>query len=133
MSEQAPTALEVVQRFYDAIASRDLEGGLACFSEDAVWILPGRSPIAGEHHGREAIGANVLSQVGPRSDETFRADLLDVAVGERYIVAIQHATAEREGKRLDITACQLLTIENGQIVELRGHYSNQYALDDFWD
>jgi ketosteroid isomerase-like protein len=127
------SAAEVVQRFYDAVGRRDLEGALACFSEDAVWILPGRSPIAGEHRGREAIGRNVLSQVGPRSSETFRADLLDVAIGEHHVVAVQHATAERNGKRLDITACQLLTIRDGQIVEVRGHYSDQYALDDFWD
>jgi ketosteroid isomerase-like protein len=126
------SAEEIVQRFYDAVARRDLEGALACFSEDAVWTLPGRSPIAGEHYGREAIGQNVLSQVGPRSGETFRADLLDVAVGDNYVVAVQHASAERNGKRLDITACQLLTIRDGQIVEVRGHYSDQYALDDFW-
>lgn len=125
-------AEEVVRRFYDAVARRDLEAALACFSEDAVWILPGRSPIAGEHHGREAIGQNVLGQVGPRSGETFRAELLDLAVGEKHVVAVQRATAERNGKRLDLTACQLLTIENGEIVEVRGHYSDQYALDDFW-
>ena len=126
-------AEEVVRRFYDAVARRDLDGALACFSEDAVWILPGRSMIAGEHRGRDAIGRNVLGQVGPRSGETFRADLLDVAVGEEHVVAVQHATAERNGKRLDITACQLLRIEDGRIVEVRGHYSDQYALDDFWD
>jgi ketosteroid isomerase-like protein len=126
-------ASEVVRRFYEAVARRDLEGALACFSEDAVWILPGRSMIAGEHRGRDAIGEKVLSQVGPRSGETFRAELLDVAVGEKYVVAVQHASAERNGKRLDITACQLMTIRSGRIVEVRGHYSDQSALDDFWD
>ena len=124
---------EVVRRFYEAVARRDLEGALACFSEDAVWFLPGRSMIAGEHRGRDAIGQNVLAQVGPRSGETFRADLLDVAVGAEHVVAVQHASAERNGKRLDITACQLMTVRDGRIVEVRGHYSDQYALDDFWD
>jgi len=42
------------------------------------------------------------------------------------------ATAERDGERLDLTACQLIRIEDGKIVEMRGHYSDQYALDDFW-
>jgi ketosteroid isomerase-like protein len=56
----------------------------------------------------------------------------DLAVGEEHVVAVQHATAEDRGKRLDITACQLIKIENGKIVEVRGHYSDQYALDDFW-
>ena len=44
-----PSAVEVVRRFYEAIANRDLEAAADCFGEDAVWILPGRSPIAGEH------------------------------------------------------------------------------------
>jgi ketosteroid isomerase-like protein len=47
-------------------------------------------------------------------------------------VAVQHATAEHRGKRLDITACQLIRIRDGRIVDMRGHYSDQYALDDFW-
>jgi ketosteroid isomerase-like protein len=48
------------------------------------------------------------------------------------MVAVQHATAEFRGKALDITACQLIRVADGKIVEIRGHYSDQYALDDFW-
>jgi ketosteroid isomerase-like protein len=55
-----------------------------------------------------------------------------VAVGERFVVAIQHATAHREGKRLDITGCQSMSIEDGKIRSVRGHYSDQQALEDFW-
>jgi ketosteroid isomerase-like protein len=117
---------------YEAVAQRDLDAAVACFSEEAVWILPGRSVIAGEHRGRAAIRDNVLSKIGPLSGETFRAVLVDVAVGEEHVVAVQHVTAERDGKRLDVSACQLIRIEAGKIVEMRGHYSDQYALDDFW-
>jgi len=58
--------------------------------------------------------------------------LVDVAVGERYVVAVQHATAEHHGKRLDVTGVQLMRVEGGKIVEVRGHYSDQYAFDQFW-
>jgi ketosteroid isomerase-like protein len=127
-----PLAVEVVRRFYRAVADRDLEGAGACFGEDAVWILPGRNPIAGEHHGWDAIRDAFLARLGPLSGGTFRADLTDAAVGEEYVVAVQHATAEHRGKRLDITGCQLMRVEGGKIVSVRGHYSDQYALDDFW-
>jgi ketosteroid isomerase-like protein len=122
----------VVRRLYQAVAERDLDAALDCFSEDAVWVLPGRSAIAGEHRGRAAIRDDFLSKVGPLSGGTFKAGLVEVAVGDAHVVAVQHATAEFRGKVLDITACQLIRVADGKIVEIRGHYSDQYALDDFW-
>jgi ketosteroid isomerase-like protein len=127
-----PSAVDVVRRFYEAVADRDLDAAAACFDEHGVWILPGRSQIAGEHRGLDAIRDNVLRKVGPLSGETFRAELTDVALGDRHVVAVQHATAERDGRRLDVTGCQLIRVEHDKIVEMRGHYSDQYALDAFW-
>ena len=63
---------------------------------------------------------------------TFRAELIDVAVGRDYVVAIQHATAQFGGKSLDITGRQLIRLQDGLIAEVRGHYSDEAALDAFW-
>jgi ketosteroid isomerase-like protein len=117
---------------YAAVARGDVATAAACFAPDAVWILPGRGPMAGTHRGVKEIHDNFFAQLGPRSGGTFHAELLDVAVGERYVVAVQHATAEHRGRRLDVTGCQLMRIEDGRIVEVRGHYSDQEMLDAFW-
>jgi ketosteroid isomerase-like protein len=129
-----PTAadVDVVRRLYRALTDRDLEAAEACFAPDALWHLPGASPIAGDHRGWMQIRDNFMAKLGPLSGDTFRAELVDVAVGERYVVALQHATASYRGKSLDITACQLMTIRDGLIHEVRGHYSDQEALDAFW-
>ncbi|HEY7856946.1 MAG TPA: nuclear transport factor 2 family protein [Candidatus Nanopelagicales bacterium] len=124
--------IEVVQRLYDAVAERDLPAAAGCFAADAVWHLPGDSPISGDHVGWSAIRDQFLSRLGPLSGGSFRAELLDVAVGERYVVAVQHASGDHQGRRLDITGCQLITIVDGLISEVRGHYSDQAALDAFW-
>ncbi len=124
--------VETVRRFYAAFADRDFETVRACFTPDAVWHLPGRGAIAGEHRGWDAIRDDFLAKVGPLSGGTLRAGLIDVAVGVDYVVAIQHATAERDGRRLDVTGCQLIRMEDGRIAEVRGHYSDQYAFDAFW-
>jgi uncharacterized protein len=123
---------EVVRRFYQALADRDLDAARSCFAPDAVWVLPGRSPIAGRHEGWQAIRDEFLAKLAPLSGGTFRARLIDVAVGNDYIVAVQHATAESKGRHLDITGCQLMSVKAGLIVEVRGHYSDQEALDRFW-
>jgi ketosteroid isomerase-like protein len=130
MAAADPTA--VVHRFYAAFAARDLEAVGACFHPDAVWTLPGTSPIAGRHTGWPAIRDDFLARAAQLGRGSFDARLLDVAAGERYVVAIQHAVGDHDGKRLDITACQLIRVEDGLIVEVRGHYSDQQALDAFW-
>jgi ketosteroid isomerase-like protein len=50
-----PALLDVTFDLYQAVAGGDLEAVRACFRDDALWILPGKSPIAGEHRGWEAI------------------------------------------------------------------------------
>jgi ketosteroid isomerase-like protein len=123
---------QVVRRLYQAIADRDLAAAQQCFADDAVWRLPGTGAIAGEHRGWPQIRDNFLAKLGPLSGGTFTADLIDVAVGEHFVVAVQHATGSHAGRELDITGCQLMTVRGGLIREVRGHYSDQAALDAFW-
>ena len=121
-----------VRRFYGAFAGRDFETMQACFTPDAVWHLPGRGAIAGDHQGWDAIRDDFLTRVGPLSGGTLRAELIDVAAGSDYVVAVQHATADHDGRHLDVTACQLIRMRGGRIADVRGHYSDQYAFDAFW-
>jgi len=122
----------VVHRFYQALGEADFDAAEQCFAADALWHLPGSSPIAGDHRGWVQIRDDFLRKIGPLSGGTFRAELLDVAVGEHFVVAIQRATASYQGRTLDITGCQLMRVRDGVIQEVRGHYSDQTALDAFW-
>lgn len=129
-----PTAedVAVVQRLYDAVAAADLDAVAACFAEDAVWHLPGRGALAGTHRSWAGIRDDLLARQGLLSGGTFRARLLDLAVGTEYIVAVVHATADHGGRRLNQTVCQLMRVKAGKIVEVRGHYADEAALDAFW-
>jgi uncharacterized protein len=117
---------------YAAINDGDVATAAACFAPDAVWVLPGRGPMSGTHRGVHDIHENFFARLGPLSGGTFHAELLDVAEGERYVVAVQRATARHDGMTLDVTGCQLMTVVDGRITEVRGHYSDQEALDAFW-
>ena len=124
--------IATVRRLFVAVATRDLAAVEACFHQDAVWHLPGTSALAGAHRGWAAIRDDLFARQGPLSGGTFRAQLLDLAVGDEYIVAVAHATAEHEGRQLDQTVCQLMRVLDGKIVEVRGHYSDEAALNAFW-
>jgi ketosteroid isomerase-like protein len=122
----------VVRRLYVAVAARSPAAIGECFDEEAVWHLPGTNALSVTHRGWPAIRDDLLAKQGPISGGTFRAQLLDLAVGSEYIVAIVHATAERAGYRLDQTVCQLMRVRRGKIVEVRGHYADEAALNAFW-
>jgi len=130
-SRKGHQGVKAVRRLYDAFARGDVGEIKDCFVYDAVWHLPGRSPIAGDHQGIDAI-LKFLGELRELSGGTFRAELTDVVANDRYAVALQHATGTVGAKRLDVTACQVMRIQNGKIAEVRGYYSDQYALDDFW-
>ncbi len=111
-------AADVVRRFYDAVAERDLEVVASCFGENAVWVLPGRSSIAGEHRGWAAIWDDFLtsSTLSPEAPWRFGSSM----------------SRSASATSLDVTGVQLMRVEGGKIVEVRGHYSDQYAFDQFW-
>jgi uncharacterized protein len=121
-----------VRRLYEALARQDMSTVASCFHPDAVWLLPGNSPLSGTHRGWRAIQDEVFAQQGPLSGGTFRARLLDLAIGDEYIVAIVHATANHAGRTLDQSVCQLMRVEDGTIREIRGHYADVAQLDAFW-
>jgi uncharacterized protein len=128
----SPADVETIERFYAAFATGDLDAISRFFRADAVWYLPGSSEFAGAHHGWAAIRDEVMLKQAPLSGGTFRARLLDIAVGERYIVAIVHATAQRGDQRLDQSLSRLLSLIDGKIAEIRDHDSNVAQLDAFW-
>jgi ketosteroid isomerase-like protein len=129
-----PTAedVAVVRRLYAAVVARDLAAIEECFHEDAVWHLPGTNALSGTHRGWSALRDILRAKQGPISGGTFRAELLDLAVGTEFIVAVVHARAERADLRLDQTVCQLMRVQEGKIVEVRGHYADEAALNAFW-
>jgi len=122
----------VVRRFYAALAAGDLATAEKCFHETAAWHVPGNSRISGSHHGWRAIRDNFLTKLRFLSGGTFRAEVLDLAVGAEYIVAIGKGAAEHNGRRLDVSVCQLIRVENGKISAVGGHYSDPRALEEFF-
>jgi uncharacterized protein len=122
---------ETVRRLYASANAGDFATVQSCLAPDGVWHLPGKSVIAGDHRSLPAV-LEVFAKLAALSGQTLRTELLDVAVGQDYVVAVQRATAAYQGRQLDVTGCQLMRLEEGRIAEVWGHYSDQYALDAFF-
>ena len=122
----------IMRRAYEAFNRGELETLTEMFDEGAVWHLPGRSSMAKDYQGREAILA-YFGQLGQETGGTFRAELDDLlADGDDRVVGIHRSTAERDGKQLDVGDCIVFQLKDGRITDGREHFHDLYAWDEFW-
>ena len=129
---EAERNAETVRRGYAAFNAADLKTLTELFDESASWHTPGRSPIAGDRKGRDAIFAQ-FGRYGGDTAGTFKATLLDVLKSDDgRVIGIHRNTAERGGKRLEVGCCIVFEFKNGRVVDGREHFYDLYAWDEFW-
>jgi hypothetical protein len=56
----------------------------------------------------------------------------DIAVGEKYVVAVHRATGQHNGKTLDSTSCEVVLVVRGRVQEVWATHANQAEADAFW-
>lgn len=123
---------EIIRRGYEAFNSADMETLTELFDENAAWHTPGRSSLAGDHEGRDAVFAQ-FGRFGGGTGGTFKAELRTVlADDDGNVVGIHHNSAEREGKQLDVDCALLFELKDGRVVDGREHFYDLNAWDEFW-
>ena len=127
-----PGNAAIVRRGYEAFSRGDLQTLSELFGDNVSWHTPGRSPLAGDVVGRDAVFAR-LGRYAAETGGTFRADLRRVLTDEDgRVIVIHHNVAEREDKYLDVYCCVAVELENGRIVDGREHFHDLHAWDEFW-
>jgi uncharacterized protein len=123
---------EIVRRGYAAFNAGDMDTLTQIIDESCTWHSPGKSPIAGDYKGREAI-LGQFGRLGGETHGTFKANLLHVTESEDgFVVGVHQNTGERNGKRLDVLCCIVFNIKNGKLMDARDHFYDLYAWDTFW-
>ena len=88
----------------------DIETLSEILGENVVWHTPGRSPIAGDYRGRDAVFGQ-FGRYGGETAGTFRADLKRVLTDqEGRVIGIHHNVGVRNGKRLDVYCCVVFVV-----------------------
>lgn len=129
---EAEKNAEIVRRGFEAFNSADMKTLTELFNESASWHTPGRSPVAGDHKGREAVFAQ-FGRFARETDGTFKARLEQVfTAGDGRVVALHHNTAERGGKHLAVDGCLVFQLKDGRVTDGREHFFDLYAWDEFW-
>lgn len=124
--------MDVVRRYFDAVARGDLEAIGAAFSDDIEWHQPGDGTLSGLHRGKAAVFA-LLGQFMQRSEGSFRIDALGPLMAQGDLVTTSlHFRAERAGAALSMSGVDMLRIEGGRIREVWLFSEDQAAEDAFW-
>jgi hypothetical protein len=124
--------VEIVRRGYTAFNTGDVGTLTELFEESAAWHTPGRSSLAGDHVGRDAIFA-YFGRLGQDTAGSFRAELRYVtADDEGHVVAVHHNSGMRNGKRLDVDCCVVFRLENGRVTDGKEHFHDLHAWEAFW-
>ncbi len=132
----ADDPVEIVRAFHvaqrDAYAGGALEPLRGWLTEDVVWHVPGRSQIAGEHRGVEA----VLAYFDTRrrlTDETFRVNVRGLAVIGERVVQLAGGAAMRDRRHVSWETVGVFRVKNGRIAECWLLPFDQYSFDEIWD
>ena len=124
--------VEVVRRAYAALAAGDMEELEQCFARDAVWHEPGNNIYSGVRVGWPEIRDEFLALLGPLSHGTLRTELVDIAVAEKYVVAVHRARGKHNGLTLDSTSRDVVLVGRGRIQEVWATHAKQSEVDAFW-
>jgi ketosteroid isomerase-like protein len=124
------TNAELVRRMVDAFSRGDLATVATHFAPDAVWDLPGTSPVAGTYTGPEQI-VGFLAKSYELSGGTLALDLISIVGDDWGAVQVQRITAKHAGRELDCVEVLAHEIVDGTIVRTY-HRPDQYAVDGFF-
>ena len=100
------------------------------FAEDIVFRIPGKSPIAGEYRGRDAV-FGYLGKVMDRSGETFRLEVHDIIANAEHAVGLTVHHGTHGSRQTTFRSVHVWHVSDGRLTEL-WEYPEQPAFDEFW-
>ena len=129
MEENAYESL--IRRAYQDFESGDPELLGTVMAPDVVWHEPGRSSLAGDYNGPQAV-LDFLRDLKELSGGTFNIEILEVLSQPERAVVFQRETARRDSKIVDVIAAVDLEIHHSRITEVTVYQADTYQFDEFW-
>ena len=122
---------QLLRQEYEARAARDDASLAGTFADDIAWHVPGRSAIAGDYHGKDAVMEYVRLR-RELADDTFAISVLDVFANDEYGLVLASGSATRKGKRREWRAHGLYRFSDGRIAECWVLPEDQHQFDAIW-
>lgn len=119
--------VELVRSAYAAISAGNGEPFMAMLADGVKWHYPGKSPLAGDYEGREAVRDHFHAI--DAATTMVEMQLLTVLADDRFAIAIEHNVMAKGDNRYDRHDLVVFRIKDGQVAEAWVYPENQYELD----
>jgi uncharacterized protein len=120
----------VVRRMVDALQRSDANAIGELVSDDVVYHVPGRSPVAGTYRGRAEV-LDLFAAFGQLLDGPPRFDTHDVVASEAHVVELASYEASRAGRTLRWNAIRTYHVADDLITEIWLTIDDLYAFDAY--
>ena len=119
----------LINDFFQAYASNDIEAISKILSPVVKWHIPGCHPLSGTKAGIK----EVLEYFGLLNKGFFKAEPIVMGVNDNYVIVCHRNWSNLEGvENLNNMSCLLWKIEDGKIVEVFNFPENQQSVDSFF-
>lgn len=133
MTTSTTPLIEVVSKYFGALAEGRVQDALSYLDPDVKWFQPGENRFSGTHVGPDAVYA-LIGGMMTVSQGTFAiAPTGPLMVNGDLVVAPVQFTGDRGDVKLDQAGTDLITVQQGKIVAVHLFSSDGPAEDDFWD
>jgi hypothetical protein len=122
---------ELTRTGFDAFAKGDVDTLRELTDQDAVWHVPGRNQLSGDHRGVDAI-LGFFAKTMELTGGTFRIEVHDIVANDDHAVALFVSRGQREGRTYENRNVVVHHLRNGKLVETWLLSEDQYAADEFF-
>ncbi len=122
---------ETVREGFAAFSAGDMDTLRRIIAPDAIWHVPGRSPISGSYKGIEEV-LGFFGRTVALSEGTFAVDVHDIVGNDEHVFAAYAVSGKRAGKSLRDNAVLVFHVRDGRMTEAWATTGDQYGTDEFW-
>jgi ketosteroid isomerase-like protein len=126
METKDPT--DVVASFFAALLAGRYSEAVGHLDDKVEWRVPGRSPLAGERRGREAVLA-YYRELGELGGHDLVTEIGGLLGDNTHVVLWLTRTSQLATRPLFSRECHLFRVDAGRITEFTEYHHDQYAVD----
>lgn len=123
--------LDGVRRVFAAFAGGDRRALFEVIARDAVWLVPGSTPVSRVYDGRDEI-FDLFRETRRLTDQTYRSELRWALADDEHATAVYRASGRRLGRSLDIDQALLIDLDLGRWRRIVAVPTDPGAFSSFW-
>jgi len=119
--------------------TRDVEGILKHWHDDAVMIYPGSTIVSGRHEGKAAMRSffsSFMEQFPEHmefsTNQTFIKNMLAVGLSNTIVAEFSVCYTNKHGERFENSGVSVVTIKNAKVAQIKDYYFDVEKLNAAW-